>query len=372
MKQLHLANVHRSLGAQFIEFAGWEMPLSYTSLAEEHLAVREAVGLFDISHMGEFTVKGSGALNFLQHVATNDVSRLVIGGSQYSTVTNERGGTKDDVVVYCMGENDFMIVCNASNVEKIGKWLVEQKYPGVEIEDITTTTTLFALQGPKAQLTLQRLTGFDLAQIKRFNIASIDVAGIRTLVSRSGYTGEDGFELFIMGETVFNPARAEKLWKALLKAGEGWGIKPCGLGARDTTRLEAGLCLYGNELTEDITPLEARIEFAVKFDKGDFVGRDALLKQKSSCLKRIRIGLRMLEAGIPRQGYEIFRDEIRIGSVTSGTFSPLLKVSIAMGYVVPDVKDGENLSVEIHGKKRAAKVVEWPFYDSKIYGRERK
>jgi aminomethyltransferase len=372
MKTLHLASIHRSLGAQFIEFAGWEMPLSYSSLAEEHLAVRQAVGLFDVSHMGEFRVSGREALNFLQSVTTNDVSKLEVLGSQYSAVTNERGGTRDDILIYRLAEDDFIVVCNASNVEKIGSWFAEKNRYNAKIENITMTTTLFALQGPKAISTLQRLTDFDLTQIKRFKAAWVDVAGIKALVSRTGYTGEDGVELFLFDEPISDPRRAEKLWKAILEAGRDYGIKPCGLGARDTLRLEAGLCLYGNELTEEISPLEARIDFAVKLDKGDFIGREALLEQKKTGLKKIRIGLRMLEPGIPRQGYEILKDGEKIGWVSSGTFSPLLKVGIAMGYAPPEIKNGEIVSIKIHGRERRAMVVGWPFYNPDQYGFKRK
>ncbi len=370
MKQLHIADVHRSLGAQMVEFVGWEMPLIYSSVAEEHLAVREAAGLFDVSHMGEFSVRGPRALDFLQRVTSNNVSRLVPGAGQYSTVTNERGGTKDDIIVYRLGENDFMVVCNAVNVEKLNGWFAEQKGSGVELKDITETTTMFAIQGPKAQPILQSLTNFDLTQIKRFKAAYVDVAGIRALAARTGYTGEDGFEIYLTDEPMSSPARAEKLWNALLKAGEGLGIKPCGLGARDTTRLEAGMCLYGNELTEEINPLEARIGFVVKFDKGDFIGRDSLFEQKDS-LKKVRVGLRMLEQGVPRQGYGIFHDSKNVGSVTSGTFSPLLKVGIAMGYAPPEIKEGERVSVEVHGKQRSAEIVKLPFYDTTKYGHSR-
>ncbi|MGQ9788756.1 MAG: glycine cleavage system aminomethyltransferase GcvT [Candidatus Hadarchaeaceae archaeon] len=372
MKQLHIVNIHRSLGAQMIEFAGWEMPLSYTSLTEEHMAVREAAGLFDVSHMGEFKVSGKEALRFLQMVTTNDVSKLEILGSQYSTVTNERGGTRDDILVYRLAENDYLVVCNAANVEKIGNWFAQKNNFDVEIKDITMKTTLFALQGPKAMPTLQKLTDFDLSKIKRFRCAWVNIAGVESLVSRTGYTGEDGLEMFLMDEPQDNPRRAEELWKTILKAGKESGLKPCGLGARDTLRLEAGLCLYGNELTEEISPLEARIDFAVKLDKGDFIGREALLEQKKSGVKEIRIGLRMLEPGIPRQGYNIFRDGEKIGWVSSGTFSPLLKKGIAMGYVPPEVNVGDILSIEIHNRKRRAEAVEWPLYNPERYGSKRK
>jgi len=372
MKQLPLANIHRSLGAQFVEFAGWEMPLSYTSLVEEHMTVRDAVGVFDVSHMGKISVKGVGALDFLQGVTTNDVSKLNVGKIQYSTVLNERGGTRDDVLVYLLDEDNYLIVCNAVNVEKIREWFHENNEDRTMIDDLTMETPLFALQGPKALPTLQSLTDYDLSRIGRFRTAWIEVAGSKILASRSGYTGEDGFELFLMDEPVANPKGAEKIWKALLEAGKDHGIKPCGLGARDTLRLEAGLCLYGNELNEEISPLEARIEFAVKLDKGDFVGRDALLKQKKSGLRKIRVGLRMLEPGIPRHGYEIYREGEKIGWVSSGTFSPLLRIGIAMGFVPPDIKLGETLSIEIHERKRRARVVEWPFYNPDLYGFRRK
>lgn len=371
MKQLQLAQVHRSLGAEFVPFAGWEMPIKYTSIAEEHLAVRNAVGLFDVSHMGEFRVTGEGATAFLQHVTSNDISKLKIWSAHYSTILNERGGTKDDVLVYRLGEQEFMIVCNAANVEKISTWLTKHAGKEVVLKDITMSTILLALQGPRAQEVLQQLTGSELSQLKRFRVAPMEVAGVQVLVSRSGYTGEDGFEFFITDELASNPTRGKKLYEALMQAGEGIGIKPCGLGARDTTRLEAGLCLYGHELTEQITPLEARIDFVIKFEKGEFIGRERLLEQKTAGLKRARIGLRMLEAGVPRQGYKLFKDGQGIGFVSSGTFSPLLKVGIAMGYIAPELGPRERISVEIRGKLRSAEVMGWPFYDPKRYGHSR-
>jgi aminomethyltransferase len=368
MKQLHLARAHRSLGAQLVEFAGWEMPLVYTSVAEEHLAVREAVGLFDVSHMGEFSVKGSGAVGFLQHMTSNDVTKLPVGGVQYSTILNERGGIKDDVLIHRIGEQEFIIVCNAVNVDKLNRWFAQHQHREVTLEDISQTTVMLALQGPEAQQVLQPLTGLDLAKLKRYTAVQTEVASVPMLVSRSGYTGEDGFELFIFDESLTKPVRAEMVWKTLLQAGKDAGIKPCGIGARDTTRLEAGLCLYGNELTEDITPLEAKIGFVVRFDKGEFIGYAPLLEQKIVGPKRVRVGLRMTEAGVPRQGYEIFMESEKVGTVTSGTFSPLLKVGIAMGYARPGLKVGDKISVEIRGKKRTAEVVNWPFYDPARYG----
>lgn len=369
MKQLPLAEVHHSLGAEFIHFAGWEMPFKYKNVFEESLAVRNSVGLFDISHMGEFLIKGE-AERFLQRVTSNDVSKLKVGKAQYTTILNQRGGTKDDGLLYRLGEREFMFVCNAVNVEKIRDWMVSQAGGGVSVMDVTETTVMLALQGPRAQEVLQQLTDMDLSKLERHSAAFGSVSGVGTLVSRSGYTGEEGFELFLLNEP--NPAVGMKLWKALLDAGEGAGIKPCGLGARDVLRLEAGLCLYGCELTEEITPLEARIDRVVSFDKGEFIGRDALLEQKTRGLKRARIGIRMLEPGIPRGGCKLLKGGVEVGYVTSGTFSPLLKVGIAMGYAPPELEPEDEIWVEIRGEQRAAEVVEWPFFDRERYGSTRR
>ncbi len=372
MKQLHLAKVHHELKAQIAEFAGWDMPLQYSGIIEEHMAVRNAAGLFDISHMGEISVRGSNALDFLQRVTTNDVSKLAIGDAHYSTVLNENGGTLDDIFVYRLGEHDYMVVANAVNVDKIFKWFKNQVKDEVELNDITMSTVMLALQGPMAQAMLQKLTSFDLKTLGRFKAEFIEVAGMKTLVSRSGYTGEDGFELYLFDESQSEPSRAEKLWNELLNAGKEFGIKPCGLGARDSLRLEAGYVLYGHELAEYITPLEARIGFAVRLDKGDFIGREALLKQKEKGLTRTRIGLRMGDKGVPRQGYKVLADREEAGYVTSGTLSPILNVGIAMGYAPPSIKDANEVAIEIHGKQKATEVVEMPFYDATKFGFGRK
>jgi len=372
MRQLHLAKVHRVLKAQMVSFVGWEMPLQYSGIAEEHMAVRESVGLFDISHMGEISVRGDGAASFLQHVTTNDISKLGVLDSQYSTVLNERGGIKDDIFVYRLGEEEYFVVVNAVNAEKIDDWFRQHARGKIEVEDITLTTVMLALQGPKAEQVLQQLTDFELGGLKRFKAAFMKVVGLQLLVSRTGYTGEDGFELYLMNEPASNPRRAEKLWNALLSAGEGVGIKPCGLGARDTMRLEAGYVLYGNELAENITPFEARISYAVKLEKGEFIGRGGLMEQKRVGLKRTRIGLRMLERGVPRQGYKLLKGGEEIGHVTSGTMSPLLNVGIAMGYASPGLTPGEEIAVDIRGKSHAAEIVSWPFYDPDKYGFARK
>lgn len=372
MKQLQLARVHRSLGAKMVPFAGWEMPLMYSSIAEEHMAVREAAGLFDVSHMGELIVEGKDAEDFLQHVTSNDLAKLKVFDAQYSTVLNERGGVKDDVFVYRLEEQKYMVVTNAVNVEKIFNWFKQHARGKVKIEDITDRTVMLALQGPRAEEVLQQLTDFELKQLKRFKSAQIEIANIPLLVSRTGYTGEDGFELYLMDESASKPTRAEKLWGALLRVGEKVGVRPCGLGARDTTRLEAGYVLYDHELNEEITPLEAKIQYAVKLEKGDFIGRDALIEQDKAGLKKTRVGLKMREPGVPRGGYRILKDGKEVGYLTSGTFSPLLKVGIAMGYATQDIALGTEVMVEIHGKPRRAEVVGWPFYDPQKYGFSRR
>jgi aminomethyltransferase len=355
-----------------VPFVGWDMPLKYTSIFEEHMAVRSAVGLFDISHMGEILVQGKTAIDFLQHLTTNDVSMLGLFGSQYSTVLNERGGIKDDIFVYRLDEEEYLVVVNAVNVEKIFDWFREHSSGEIKVDDITLTTAMLALQGPKAEPVLQQLTDFDLGGMKRFEANLMKVVDLELLVSRTGYTGEDGFELYLMDEPASNPGRAEKLWNAIMDAGEMSGIKPCGIGARDTTRLEAGYVLYGNELTEGITPLEARISYAVKLEKGEFIGRDALKEQKNVGLKRVRIGLRMLERGVPRQDYKLLKEGKEVGHVTSGTISPLLSTGVAMGYANPGLVPGDKLAVDIRGKPHAAEVANWPFYNTDKYGFSRK
>ena len=366
MKQLILEDAHAEAGAQFVEFAGWRMPIQYSSIAEEHMAVRERAGLFDVSHMGEFLIKGRDALEFLQRLTSNDVSKLEEGGAQYTTVLNENGGVKDDVVIYRLAKAQFLLVCNAVNVEKLEGWFQEYAGVGVEVANISDTTVLLALQGPAAQDVLQLLSRTDLRTIERFHGMWGEVAGVSAWMSRTGYTGEDGFEIFLFD--VEKQETAREVWDSIMEAGKRFGLKPCGLGARDTTRLEAGLCLYGNELTEEITPLEARISFVVKFEKGDFIGREALLQLKEKGLPRTRVGFKMLEPGIPRKGMRVFAGGEEIGVITSGTFSPLLKYGIAMGYVPPRVDFGQQVEIEIHGKERKAEIVKWPFYDKRKYG----
>ncbi len=374
LKHLPLEKNHRSLGGEMNPFGGWEMPIKYkTSIVEEHMAVRDTVGLFDVSHMGEVSVKGEGAFDYLQRVTTNDVSKLAIGTGQYSTICNMRGGVIDDLIVYRVGEKEYMVVDNASNADKDFNWLVRQAPPDVEVEHITMTTLLFSLQGPNARKVLQKLTDFDLSRLKRYGSnAFMEVAGTRALVSRTGYTGEDGFELLITDELPSNPVRGERLWNALMHAGEPVGLGVCGLGARDTTRIEAGLCLYGHELTEDISPLEASIAFVVKLDKGEFIGREAMLKKKEKGLSKVRIGMQMIDRGIPHKNDKILKNGKEIGYVSSGVFSPLLKIGIAHVYVPLEISPGDEVKVKIRGRTCSAEIVNFPFYDSERYGVKRR
>jgi aminomethyltransferase len=374
LKHLPLEKIHRSLGGEMELFAGWEMPVKYkTSIIEEHMAVREAVGLFDVSHMGEVSVKGEGAFDYLQCVTTNDISKLAIGTGQYSTICNMRGGTIDDLIVYRIGEKEYVIVDNASNADKDFNWLVRLAPPDVEVKHITMTTLLFSLQGPRAREVLQKLTDFDLSRLKRYGSnAFMEVAGVRVRVSRTGYTGEDGFELLLTDEPPSNPVRGERIWNALVHTGEPVGLRVCGLGARDTTRTEAGLCLYDHELTEDISPLEAGISFVVKLDKGEFMGRDAMLKKKEKGLSKVRIGMRMIDRGIPHKNDKILKNGREIGYVSSGVFSPLLKIGIAHVYVPPEISPGDEVEVEIRGRPRRAEIVNFPFYDPDKYGVKRR
>jgi len=339
-----------------VEFGGWLMPVQYTSILQEHRAVRERAGLFDISHMGEIEVRGKGALRFLQRALTNDASRLAIGQAQYTLLCNHKGGVIDDLLVYGRGEEHYLLVVNAANTEKDYRWLSGLE-PDAELVDLSMDTALLSLQGPRSQEILSRLTTGDFSSLSYYHFAEGQVEGVEALISRTGYTGEDGFELFVPWEA------APALWRRILEVGKEDGLVPVGLGARDTLRLEAAMPLYGHELDEMTTPLEAGLTRFVNFEKGDFVGREALLHQREEGLKRGLIGLAMEEAGIPRQGYPMLLKGKEIGGVTSGTYSPTFNRPVAMGYVQrPYTEEGTKLEVLIHEKPRRARVVRLPFY----------
>ena len=358
---------HRDLGARLVEFGGWEMPVSYSGILEEHRAVRERAGLFDVSHMGEFRIEGPGALALLQSLVPNDVGKLVVNQALYTQLCLPNGGTVDDLLIYRLGENSYMAVVNAGTMPKDWAWMTEHAGNAADasLRNVSFETGLIALQGPYAESILQPLTPLELASIAYYHAETGVVAGIDCLISRTGYTGEDGFELYVAAEQVGS------LWDAVLEAGRPVGLLPAGLGARDTLRLEAGYCLYGHELSEEITPLEAGLGWTVKLNKGsDFIGRQALIDQKEQGLKRKLVGLILRERGVPRAGYVIMHaneqtegaDE-RVGFVSSGTMCPTLDQAAALGFVPPEAAAlGTRLAVEIREKPVAAEVVALPFY----------
>jgi aminomethyltransferase len=359
LKRTPLYEQHRALGARLVEFGGWEMPVQYTGILEEHQAVRTRAGLFDVSHMGEFKVEGPGALPFLQYLVPNDVSRLTVGQALYTQLLLPDGNTIDDLIIYRLADMHYMLVVNAANIDKDFAWVEEQakNFKDVHVANQSDTTALLALQGPAALSILQTLTDADLASIRYYHSLAGVVDGVNCIISRTGYTGEDGFELYCA------PVDVVALWTDLLAAGKPQGLLPAGLGARDTLRLEAGYCLYGHELDEQSNPLEARLGWTIKFDKGDFIGRDALLKIKEQGLERKLIGVELLDRGVCRVGHVIYANEHAIGSITSGAPSPTLHKNIGIGYVViAHANVGEPVDIDIRGKRVAAQIVALPFY----------
>jgi len=374
IRRTQLYWVHQKT-AKLTVFAGFEMPIWYKGVILEHLAVRNSVGIFDISHMGRVTITGADSEHFLNYVITNDVSRLSPNSAQYSVMCNESGGIIDDFIVYRLEEAKFMMVSNATNEEKDYNWLVRNtKGFNVKIEKISDDVAMLAVQGPNAEKTMQKISTEDLSKIERFKCGHSLLANVEVFLSRTGYTGEDGFEVFIWNASLAKPDNAVKLWNAILEAGKVFGIEPCGLGARDTLRLEAGMCLYGNDIDEKTTPLEAMLGFVVKLQKGNFIGKEALLKQKNEGIKRKRVGLRIIEQGILRPNFEIYSNEgEKIGLITSGTFSPLLKCGIGMAYIqISQAQEGNVVNVKIRDRMVKGKIVSFPFYDAEKYGYKRK
>ena len=358
MKTTPFTDLHISLGAKMHEFGGDNMPIEYTGIMDEHLAVVNSVGVFDVSHMGEIWVKGPHALEFLQRVTSNDASVIPVGKAQYTSFTNEEGGIVDDFIVYHYEPEKYMMVVNASNIQKDWEWCNRWNSMGAELENASDHMALLAVQGPNAMATMQKLTEVDLASIPYYSFVTAPFAGAKeVIISNTGYTGAGGFELY------FYPEEGLKIWNALFQAGEEFGIKPIGLGARDTLRLEMGFCLYGNELNETTTPLQAGLGWITKFaDNKPFVGREALEKEKAQGVKRKLCCFEMIDRGIPRQGYEIaYQDEV-VGEVTSGTMSPTLKIGIGMGYVTPEfAKPGTDIEIKVRNRSLKAKVVKPPF-----------
>lgn len=360
LKRTPLFEVYSENGGKTIDFGGWELPVQFSGIKDEHEAVRTKAGLFDVSHMGEIEVKGTESLVFLQKMLTNDVSMLKQGGALYTAMCYENGGTVDDLIVYQKAEDDYLLVVNAANIEKDFHWLQANGMEGVKIHDVSNDYAQLALQGPQAEKVLQKITDqTDLSTIGFFKFKEeVPIHNISTMVSRTGYTGEDGFEIYCRSED--GPA----LWRAILEAGKEEGIQPIGLGARDTLRFEAKLPLYGQELSPDITPIEAGIGFAVKTEKdSDFFGKSVLLEQKDKGATRKLVGLEMIERGIPRHGYKVYSGDKVIGEVTTGTQSPTLKKNVGLVLIDKNHSDlGTEVEVEIRSKRVKAIIIQTPFY----------
>lgn len=358
MKKTPFHDIHQSLGAKLIEFGGYEMPVQYpTGIVKEHLVVRNAVGVFDVSHMGEFEVRGKSALEFLQRVTVNDISRLSEGKAQYSAMCYETGGIVDDLLVYHCGSY-YLLVVNASNIQKDLAWLQSHLFGDVTITNVSDATALLAIQGPRSQATLQPITDIDLGGIGYYRFVQGKVAGISMIISRTGYTGELGFELYCK----VNAGEGKKLWNAIFDSGKEFGIAPVGLGARDTLRLEMGYCLYGNDIDQTTHPLEAGLGWITKLDKPDFIGKSVLVKAKEQGLQRKLVGFTVSDKNMPRHGYGIKAKGEVAGQVTSGSFSPSLQRGIGLGYVkTREAVVGTELAVDVRGKDVPATVVNIPF-----------
>jgi aminomethyltransferase len=342
-----------------VPFGGWDMPVEYSGLIAEHNAVRTAAGLFDVSHMGQLEVEGEGALAFLQRTTSNNVAKLVDGQAQYSALPMPSGCPVDDVIVYRRSPTRFLVVVNAASVEKDWQWLLAQRPSGCGLHNLSDEFALLALQGPKAEAILQGLTPIDLGKVAFYHFAEGEVEGAAAIVARTGYTGEDGFEVFVA------PDRAAALWRRLVAAGEPHGLRPAGLGARDTLRLEARMMLYGNDMDETTTLVEAGLGWIVSLDeaKGEWNGRAVLAEQKAKGAPRKLVGFEMTERGIPRHGYPVLLDGAKASAVTSGTFAPFLQKSIGLCYLpTPRAAVGTDIAVEIRGRPTAARVVATPFY----------
>jgi aminomethyltransferase len=360
MKQTVFYEKHKVLGARIVPFAGFEMPVEYTGVIDEHVTVRNGVGMFDVSHMGEFWVKGPKALDLIQKITTNDASKLMVGKAQYSCLPNGKGGIVDDLLVYKYEEDKYFLVVNASNIEKDWEWINSQNTMGAELENASDRMSQLAVQGPLAIRVLQKLTPVNLSEIPYYGFTTGFFAGIsNVIISATGYTGAGGFELYFYNNV------GDKVWDDIMEAGNEFGIKPIGLAARDTLRLEMGFALYGNDIDDSTSPIEAGLGWITKFVDGkNFIDRELLLNQKNQGVERKLAGFEMLEKAIPRHGYTIVDEEGNdIGVVTSGTMSPSLKIGIGMGYVKTRYSEpGSEISISIRNKNLKAKIVKFPFY----------
>jgi aminomethyltransferase len=358
MKNTALSHIHEALGAKMVPFAGYNMPVQYEGVTSEHINVRENVGVFDVSHMGEFIIRGEGAFELVQKVTSNDVSKLVDGKVQYTCMPNGKGGIVDDLLVYRIDEKTYFLVVNASNIDKDWDWISKHNTNGVEMVNISDDTSLLAVQGPKAAQALQSLTEMNISDMKYYTFQKGTFAGKENvLISTTGYTGAGGFEIYFKNED------AEDVWNAVFRAGKDYDITPVGLAARDTLRLEMGFCLYGNDIDDTTSPLEAGLGWITKLTN-DFVDSQFLKKQKEEGIKRRLVGFELLDRGVPRQGYDVVNAEgDKIGVVTSGTMAPSLKKAIGLAYVPADMKaEGTEIYIAVRKKQLKAKVVSLPFY----------
>lgn len=358
MKQVTLNHIHEELGAKMVPFAGFSMPVQYEGVNAEHETVRNGVGVFDVSHMGLFKISGPNAIKLVQKVSSNDASTLVNGKAQYCYLPNTTGGVIDDIITYKVNDEEYLMVVNASNIDKDREWISSQNNVEAIFEDLSDAYSILAIQGPKAIEAMQSLTDVNLSEIKFYSFVTASFAGIENvIISATGYTGSGGFELYVKNEDV------KTVWNKVFEAGSNWGIKPIGLAARDTLRLEMGYCLYGNEITEETSPLEAGLGWVTKFTK-EFINSDNLKAEKEAGVKNKLVGFEMIGKGIPRTGYEIVNKEgVVIGKVTSGTMSPTLGKAIGMGFVPADLaQEGIEISIRIRKNDVEAKIVKTPFY----------
>ncbi len=356
-KRTVLYAIHKAAGAKMAEFGGWEMPIEYAGITQEHLAVRNAAGIFDVSHMGEIAVRGPQALSLLQELTSNDVARLKVFQVQYTALMYPEGSAVDDCVVHRLGEDHYFICVNAANTDKDFEWIMAHNKAGAEVQNVSSQYSQVAVQGPRAAGILGKVTDFDLASLRYYWCGNTQCCGVKGLLARTGYTGEDGFEFY------FAPENSERVWNTLLEAGRDEGLQPVGLGARNTLRLEAGYPLYGHELDQDTTLLEANLGWICKLDKGEFLGRNALQKQIEEGVRKKLVGLEMLEPGIARDGYPVWMEGKKVGQVTSGSPAPFLKKNIGLAFVPPAAAGiGREMKIEIRTRQVCARQAPLPFY----------
>ena len=352
---------HKDHG-NIVIYGGFDLPVWFEGIIPECKRVRSRAGIFDVSHMGRVIVEGPEAAVFLNKLTTNDVSSLAVGGGHYSLLCNPQGGIIDDLTVFRIDTSRFLVVYNAGNRDKNWNWLQRNMSSGIVLSDVSDSVAMFAVQGPKAGDILRKLSGVDLESVERYAVHQVNVAGISCLVTKSGYTGENGFEVYVWDAPVESPGKALTIWNSILALDE-FGVGPIGLGARDVLRLEAGMCLYGNDIDENTSPVEAKLGWAVRLEKGDFVGREAILNQRKSGPDRVRIGFKVLEKGIPRQGQDLLFNSDKAGNVTSGTLSPTLGMGVGMGFVTPSIATfGQRLGIRIRDRIAVAEIVKLPFY----------